>query len=143
MKRALCILIVLLIALPLPCLASENIDISSMTFDELISLRDKITKEITSRPEWKDVTVPAGVYEIGTDIPAGHWTISYNGNILAMVTYGKSLNASKTDIDDWDVLQMLNPENKSMSIELKAGYHIVIQGASVSFTPYIRPSLGF
>lgn len=143
MKRLILFATCLILCIVSSAAFAQDVDLSSMSYEDLIALQTQVVKEITSRAEWKEVTVPAGVYEIGVDIPAGHWTITYPGDIASIVTYGKELNDSKTDIYDYDTMQFLTGENKSFSIDMKEGYHIVIQSAPVVFTPYIRPTLGF
>ena len=56
--------------------ALADINLSSMTLEELIALKQQIGLEILSRPEIKSVTVPIGVWKVGEDIPEGHWNIS-------------------------------------------------------------------
>ncbi len=50
-------------------------DLSDLSFDELIKLRDEINAEIVSRPEWKETEIPAGQWIVGEDIPAGTYCI--------------------------------------------------------------------
>ena len=72
MKKFLCVLILCVI----PVVAfSDGIDLSSMSFDDLIALRYKIDSEILSRPEWKETEVPQGTWVVGEDIPAGSYSI--------------------------------------------------------------------
>lgn len=56
--------------------ALADIDVSSMSFDELRALQQRINAELVTRPEWKQVTVPAGTWQIGTDIPAGFYSVT-------------------------------------------------------------------
>ena len=49
--------------------------------------------------EWQKVEVPAGVYEVGVEIPAGEWTLS--NDTYFTVHVGTKLDATKTQID-WD-----------------------------------------
>lgn len=55
---------------------AELADLSAMSFDDLLTLRDAVNAEIKSRPEWKEVIVPAGEWVIGEDIPAGYYSLS-------------------------------------------------------------------
>ena len=55
-------------------------DLSTLTFDELMALREQCQLEIMKRPEWKEVKVPQGIWEIGVDIPEGNYTIILNDN---------------------------------------------------------------
>lgn len=71
MKKLLITL--LLVCMIIPMAAAD--DLSSLTYDQLIALRDQINAEIVSRPEWKEVEVPLGQWKVGTDIPAGTYRI--------------------------------------------------------------------
>ena len=73
MKKLLCLLFVLVL-LPVVSL-SDLPDISGLSYEELVQLRDCINLAIWNSEEWQEVTVPPGLWKIGDDIPAGHWTI--------------------------------------------------------------------
>lgn len=73
---------------------AELTDLSAMSFDDLITLRDAVNAEIKSRPEWKQVVVPVGEWIIGVDIPAGYYSISAAD--LAIVS------ATPVGSDSWD-----------------------------------------
>lgn len=62
-------------------------DLSGYTFDELISLQKAIVAEIMSRPEWKEVEVPAGYWTVGEDIPAGVYSIAPKDLSLVFKVY--------------------------------------------------------
>ena len=74
--KKICALVLALLLIQSAALAA---DLSGMSFDELLALRDQVQRELISRPEWKEVTVPPGEYTIGIDIPAGVYSISYAG----------------------------------------------------------------
>lgn len=69
------IALVLLLALLIPACFAEGIDLSALSFEELAALRDRIQLEMMARDEWQEVTVPAGLWEVGVDIPAGTWLV--------------------------------------------------------------------
>ena len=73
---------------------AESIDLSSLSFDELIAFRERINLAIWDTEEWQEVTVPTGTWEIGKDIPAGHWTIKAADGVLCWIKYGDLLNES-------------------------------------------------
>lgn len=73
MKRFISLLFALVLTVSV---AAAEIDLSGMSYAELILLQRNLVAEIMSRPEWKEVTVPAGTWNIGTDIPAGYYSIS-------------------------------------------------------------------
>lgn len=61
----------------IPALAvSDGIDLSAMSFDELLALRQQVNMAIWQSDGWQAVEVPAGMYQVGVDIPAGKWTIT-------------------------------------------------------------------
>lgn len=66
-------------------IAMAEVDLKSMSFDELVNLQNQILEEVVSREEFKCVSVPAGEYTVGSDIPAGDYTIT-NSVKSAMVT---------------------------------------------------------
>lgn len=53
---------------------------------------------IWNTKEWQEVEVPAGVYEVGVEIPAGEWTLRNNRSFLVGV--GSSLDATKTTVEN-------------------------------------------
>lgn len=124
MKKLICILILLGI---LGAFAlAEGFDFSSYSYDELISMRNVLTAEIMSRPEWKEVQVPSGIRFVGVDIPAGFYAIKC----------GESY--SLVDIADKDGEQILysifDPGYVYGEIELKDGYKIRLSD-TVTFMP--------
>lgn len=132
MKRFLCVLLVALMITPGAC--AEVIDLSSLSFDQLRELQQKINQEIVSRPEWKEVTVPAGTWEIGKDIPAGAYSLRYEGNVMVTIeTYENGV------LIDYDFLSK-SSDTVMGKKEFKAGQVITIS-ASLIFAPPL--SLGF
>lgn len=140
MKRILAFILVMLVA-ALP--ACAEIDLSSMSFDDLLALQEKVVKEITSRAEWKEVAVPPGIYEVGVDIPVGKWTITSTDTVS--LTWGSALDEYKADIPYSAEIadEALWNEGESVSWELIEGTFIMIKYNTVIFTPYVKQSLGF
>ena len=90
-------------------IACAEIDITNVTFDELLKARELITQAIWATDEWQEVEVPAGLYQIGVDIPAGYWTIKTNSYYATMIKYGNFLNKNKNEIDYpyvWDYIEL-------------------------------------
>lgn len=144
----------LCLALCTPAVA--EVDLSGMSYAELVSLKNQINLAMWQCQEWQEVTVPQGVWEVGVDIPVGHWTISpvdgawgsvYYGSVLA--DNGKSLSYSKDKIS----AILVNPSSRiykagqdatQIDIDAKAGAYIIVDDGDVVFTPYSgKPSLGF
>lgn len=154
MKKFL-ILLTTLCLLPALVLAAE-IDLSGMSFDELVALRDQINLAIWESAEWEEVTVPQGVWKVGVDIPAGHWTIKPADGAFCYIKYGDVLDASGQDIDyspakiSIDIASPTsygfdqNSDRTEADIDAKDGYYFVIEYGSVVFSPYAgKPDLGF
>ncbi len=119
---------------------STSTDLSALTFDELLALRKEITSLLWASDEWQEVTVPAGVYEIGIDIPAGQWTITaadhgYWLNCKELDEYGDG----KKDIHSSSSMK----PGECVNWNLIDGTYLEINGCSVVFTPYIGADLGF
>ncbi len=81
MKRFISLLFALVFAVSV---AAAEIDLSGMKYNELIALQHQLVAEIMSRPEWKKVTVPAGEWLIGEDIPSGSYSITALNDICTV-----------------------------------------------------------
>ena len=81
------ILTVILLVVLTCSVAYAEMNLSSMTTEELIALQTSITKELMDRGAMKSASIPAGEYVIGKDIPAGDYSISTT-QVLVTVIYG-------------------------------------------------------
>lgn len=156
MKKLLVIFLV--VALMIPSAIAENIDLSDLPFDELVALRDRINLAIWQSDEWQEVTVPQGVWKVGEDIPAGHWTVKCAaGWRKTEVNWGEKLSENRESIS-WTgrhsvYNSVYNPDYKyyevgdgitEYSFEVVDGDYIVIDDGDAVFMPYTgKPSLGF
>lgn len=130
MKRTLAIILSVLLLIPAACAD----DYSAMTYDELLALREAITAEIMSRPEWKEVTVPVGSWIIGKDIPAGSYSIRIISRTLRIYVY-KSQTART-----WDRHFIVHDDDPIGQITLDDGMVIELDEPCI----FSRPdSLGF
>ena len=148
MKKLICIIIAaVLFTVP----AFAEIDLSSLSFDELRQLQARISKELVTRPEWKSVPVPPGLYKIGLDIPAGEWQLTCYASEWgsAYIAYGNTLNEPGTEIvkpKEWTGYIYLEPADSwrsKVTISLKEGYYIQIAEGTVLFSTPERIDLGF
>lgn len=137
--------------------------IDEMSFEELLTWRERITQELFSRPEWQSVTVPPGVYQVGRDIPAGTWTVKCSEDNSTNIfmsecdfSWGEYLDDNGQDIawdGRWDYVTIYNPSSEyydggstEYTFTCKEGDWIVIDisYAAAVFTTYIgKPNLGF
>ena len=155
MKRLLCVLFALTL-LPVYALADLP-DLSGLSFDELVQLREQINLAIWNSSEWQQVTVPAGVYVIGVDIPAGHWTLKPPAGDSVVIEYFKT--ADETGKRPGDVVngyyyESLADEDspyasfvymREVDIDMKEGFYLsIVNGPCVIFEPYTsKPSFSF
>jgi hypothetical protein len=111
-----------------PAIACADIDLSAMSFDELIELKAQIIAEIMSRDDFKEITVPAGKYVVGEDIPAGTYTISC------------SKYMSSICVNEFEAMYMVTQDSPVGRIKLKNGDAVELTSA-VIFQKYA--GLGF
>ena len=158
MKRILCIVLVIASLVPFALVNAEGIDLSGMSYDELVALKDKINLAIWNSQEWQEVKVPQGVWKVGEDIPAGHWSIEACPGDWANISvgteldeYGKAIKYSFSGRHYYaqvtsETYRSYKPDNDvpAIDIELNDGDYIQVENASVIFKPYSgKPGLGF
>lgn len=144
----------LLLAMLISSAAADPVDLSGMSFDELVQLRDQLNLAIWNSQEWQEVTVLAGVWIVGQDIPAGHWTVRPLPGDYVNVTYfdrldeyGKSVGigwrgwgGTLTARGEGDITF---GEPTQVDLEMEDGMFFKCSH-SVIFTPYAgKPDLGF
>ena len=132
MKKLL-ILAIVLFMIPI-AEADDGIDLSALSYAQLVDLQQRISAEIVTRPEWKEVTVPSGTWTVGKDIPAGEYSISATktGGYLRIRDERGSLLQG---------CGIREAEDRIGKVELKEGYTVEIERGSLIFAPAI--SLGF
>lgn len=135
MKKLVLILCVLLLSLA-PAVASAEADLASMTFDQLVALRQEIDLLLFGSDQYKDVSVPQGVYIVGVDIPAG--TYSFSSTEFAAIEIFSDESCS---IQSYVAVYSVSADNPVAKFELKDGYAVEIQYAPILFTTYT--GLGF
>jgi hypothetical protein len=139
--------------------AIAEIDLSGMSYNELVELKDRINKAIWDSEEWQEVTVPQGVYLAGEDIPVGHWTIEACDGAASQVTIGTKLKANGKEVeysfDDkrYYCETIVSPtrftyeegeDRAFFDFELIEGDYVEVSNGDVIFTPYSgKTSLGF
>lgn len=137
MKKLLAITMILVCMATLA--TADSIDLSGMSFDELISLRNQLNEEIIGRPEWKEVTVPAGDWVVGQDIPAGVYGIRNDGkNSVNLSVWKNAINDYSNHGLQYN--ELIKSGGEYGRIQLEEGW-IVSIGYPLVFTPPI--SLGF
>ena len=153
--KKLVALLTLCALLTVPALA--EIDLSGMSFDELLALKEQVNRALWDSEEWQEVVVPAGAYTVGKEIPAGYWTIAPVASGMGMVdiTWGKNFDESGTRVEFMSMFTtaMLLSESlqssvnmnsvSSVSWDLIEGTVLTIANGSVTFTPFTGNEFGF
>jgi len=153
MKRLICTLIVILLIVSS---AMAEIDLSAMSYEELVALKDHVQLAIWQSKEWQEVEVPKGVYAVGKDIPAGKWTILAADGSKCYIKWGDVLDPSGVDVS-WNgkisVSEVLyspsyryfqKDDPTQVSWDLKSGDYFIVESGISVFTPFSgAPSLGF
>ena len=154
MKRALAAVVAFVLLLALAPSAFADVDLTGMTFDELVALKDQINLAIWNSQEWQEVEVPQGVWAVGEDIPAGKWTICAHSGHYLSIHVGAKLNDSGTGVAfPYKAGEMVfNPDYHlykkgdltEWTVTLHDGDYVSIDDVPAVFTPYAgKPSLGF
>ncbi len=153
MKKLIALILILAMLLPAAALADLP-DISGLSFDELIELKQKINLALWDSEEWQEVKVPIGVWKIGEDIPAGKWTISAATDNGSYLIFCDELDPSGmegsfsgrfhyyTEIEK----EGFGDESSPTSVDLDCykGNYIIIKYGPVWFKPFTgKPDLGF
>lgn len=157
MKRIVALLFAVVMLFSV-AIAENTIDLSGLSYDELVVLKNRINLAIWNSQEWQEVTVPQGVWKVGEDIPAGHWTVKCHPDTpWTRIDWGSKLDANGQDIPysgRYAIYNTVyNPNNitfdpindvSEYSFEVQDGDYIVIDSGAAVFTPYVgKPSLGF
>lgn len=151
------LLLALVLALSLPVFAQADVDLSGMSFDELVALNEQINLAIWNSQEWQEVTVPQGIWKVGEDIPEGHWTIKPADGVYCFISYGSQLEDNNKEVsyrsDDYFHIILTSETRKSFEkgedivqtdIDMKNGAYIEIESGDVVFSPYTgKQKLGF
>lgn len=94
---------------------------STMSYNVLINIQRQIVIEIMSRPEWKEVEVPAGQWRVGEDIPEGTYSIKPSGRSVLVQIWGKTPGDYKTN-GGMILNEIIDKGEVYGKIELKKGW---------------------
>lgn len=155
MKKILALVLILLCFASV-AFAESAFDLSVLSYEELVSIKDQINIAIWQSEEWQEVEVPKGVWIIGDDIPAGKWTIKAADEIKAEVYWCDKLDDSGTGasffgkIYEYEALYSLHHryyekgDTTEVTWDLKNGQYFIVDDGIALFTTYSgKPSLGF
>lgn len=114
-------LIIVMVVVCLLCSVAVAENLSSLSYEDLLVLRDELNAEIMSRPEWKQALVPVGTWYTGTDIPIGYYSITStndlsivrlvdkNDHFIFYKTMEKDEVAGKVYFEEGSVLTVYDP----------------------------------
>lgn len=97
MKKISALVLALFLTLSLTIVSRSESKYEGYTFEQLQTEYLAILQAMWKTDAWQRVEVPAGVYQVGVEIPAGEWTLSNDRAFL--VGIGNTLNATKTGIE--------------------------------------------
>lgn len=153
MKRVFSLVLACVLILALAPAAFADVDLSGLTFDELVALKDQINLALWNSADWQEVTVPQGVWQVGADIPAGKWTIKPIPWGHSYIRIGNELKDAGTDVKGIASETVNDPDytyydattdKTEWTVDLTEGQYIVVNYGDCIFTPYAgKPSLGF
>lgn len=153
MKRILTCALSLIMLLALSPVCHADVDLSGMSYDELVALKDQINLAIWNSDEWQEVEVPQGVWSVGEDIPAGKWTIKALPGADTYIKVGVEVKDGGTDVNA-KTTQRIRDEGysyydsksdiTSWTFEFAEGQYVKVDNGPAVFTPYSgKPTLGF
>lgn len=125
--------------------ALHDIDLFSLSYYELIALRNSIDALIWGSDEWKEATVPAGVYIVGEDIPSGKWTIRMSDKQTAYGICAFAVYGSPDDFYNSNgcVSNAYIQADAPYTANIIDGQLVNITGESVIFQPYTGSTIRF
>ena len=153
MKRTLCIILAFVLLITLAPAAFAEWDLSGLSYDDLVALKDQVQRAMWDSADWQEVTVPQGVWEVGADIPAGKWTILAAPFGHTYIRIGSETKNGGTEVSPKVTQRIEDKDYKdydasedvtSWNVELVEGQFLQVDYGPCIFTPYAgKPSLGF
>lgn len=115
--------------------ALAGVDLSGMSFDELLEVQKEVNTAIWESDGWQEVTVPIGVYKIGEEIPAGEWILTYGGSFTNFAVYRDFTNGELEHIITYGGLEASKDEEAKVILE--EGTWLEVATNPVVFKPYV------
>ena len=132
MKRLIAVLLVFLFVCTVA--TADAPDLSDLTYEQLVALQHYFTAEIMSRPEWKSITIPAGDWLVGVDIPEGTYSISCDHSSLVDIWENGVGNYSGLRFNN-----TVSNDSPYGKVELRTGWYFQTSD-SVVLAPPLIPS---
>ena len=125
---------------------SLDSDLSSMTFEELLSLRQQVDAALWASEGWQAVEVPQGDYLIGTDIPIGKWTVQLaddDPQAFAEIKVFPNLKAFDDKPEYGFTRNEYLQPGQVLNLQLESENYIIISYCALTFAPYTGAALSF
>lgn len=138
MKKVLGLLLAVVMSIGIAgtCFAAD-VDLKSMSIEELIALRDEVIAEINEKVNPVDDVIGAGVFVVGTDIKEGIFNLTVISDTFGAV----KLYESKEMYDEGETILWKNPAQGDMvTVNLHEGMVLEIGGFSCSIVEQVKPS---
>ena len=142
MKKFVVVLIFIFLAVSALSVSAQY-DLSELSYSDLQNLVALAQKEMMTRSEFQEVTVPPGLYKVGVEIPAGKWTLilppSDKSYASASVNIGDKLDEGQNSISLWDSNSYdyiyLKQESPNFTVTLLEGYYVEVEDNVIFSTP--------
>jgi len=142
----------LALVLLLSCACAEDIDLSGLSFDQLVALKQKVNQALWASDEFQEVSVPPGVWIGGEDIPVGRWTVTCSQK-WGKIEFGDKLKENGQDVEHTKARGYIYIRSEDTDIpeyatetylDVYEGMFIVINFIPMVFSTYTgKPDLGF
>lgn len=156
MKKLVALVVALVLVSSVALATTVSFDFSGLSLAQLVEVQQQLTMAMWATKEWQEVEVPQGIYEIGVDIPAGHWTIKAADGAYVWIVYGKYLDETGKAVrysNPYVTEKVVHPNRSSYDknsditqydIDMEDGFFLEISEGTVIFTPFTgKPALGF
>lgn len=122
----------------LPAMASSEVDLSSMAYDDLLALQQQVSLEVAKRPENESIALTMGLWEVGVDFPSGTYLIACDGDAFCQAVCGTVVDASgnaMSYLDKGNVGEMLEA-GETWRVRLTDGMFVYIAYHAATLTPF-------
>lgn len=134
MKKALSVILSLLLLISYCNALAEIPDIKGLSVDELHMLQQEIYKELGERKELPSFNAPIGVYEAGKDFPVGKYLIT-SPNYCTYITIYSSMNEYKNG-KALERERTIYRSNEGKIVEFTEGMVVFVDFNTARFEPY-------
>jgi len=149
MKKFLFVLIVLLlVSVAIPVLAStDGVDLSSMSLEELLGLRNDVDEEIRTRTAQPSAALYNGIYIVGENIKPGRYLLTVIQPVIEEKSDLGYVNGDLTTLlstVDYADLYIVTSNGEKGSVNLHAGESIILElnnGTTLTISNVISATL--